>query len=74
MDHALSPGENGLYSVSLQSLSNVDTPYVRFDVGVPEMGLSNDVLEGLNLPYLVFSSNVAGQPAGLTVDAHRQHP
>ncbi|MFO1403439.1 MAG: CARDB domain-containing protein [Azonexus sp.] len=65
----LSPGENGLYSVSLQSLSNVDTPYVRFDVGVPEMGLSNDVLEGLNLPYLVFSSNVAGQPAGLTVDA-----
>ena len=65
----LNPGENGLYSVSLQSLTNVDTPYVRFDFGVPEMGYSEDVLAGLHLPYLVFGTNVAGQPDGLTVDA-----
>src|SRR5204863_2437043 len=39
----LSPGDNGLYSVSLQSLTNVDTPYVRFDFGAPEMGYSEDV-------------------------------
>jgi len=66
---SLNPGENALYSVSLQSLTNVDTPYVRFDFGAPEMGYSANVLGGLNLPYVVFGSNVAGQPDGRTVDA-----
>lgn len=65
----LSPGENGLYSVSLQSLTNVDTPYVRFDIGAPEMGYSEDVLGGLNLPYVVFGTNIGGRPDGATVDA-----
>ncbi|HNN85589.1 MAG TPA: CARDB domain-containing protein, partial [Accumulibacter sp.] len=65
----LNPGESSVYSLSLQSLSNLDTPYVRFDFGVPEMGRSEDVLAGLNLPYLVFGSNVDGQPDGLTVDS-----
>ncbi|MEF8723661.1 MAG: CARDB domain-containing protein [Candidatus Accumulibacter delftensis] len=34
----LAAGETGTYGVALQSLSNVDTPYVRFSFGVPEMG------------------------------------
>src|SRR5206468_7312178 len=65
----LDPGAEGTYSVSLQSLTNVDTPYVRFDVGAPNMGYSHDVLDSLNLPYLVFGSNVGGQPDGRTLDA-----
>jgi hypothetical protein len=64
----LTPGENGLYSVSLQSLSNVDTPYVRFDLGVPEMGYSDEVLNGIALPYLVVGSNVGGRPDGVSLD------
>ncbi|MBK6595658.1 MAG: hypothetical protein IPG23_24845 [Burkholderiales bacterium] len=62
----LNPGESGVYSVSLQSLTNVDTPYVRFDIGTPEMGLAEDVLTGISLPYIVFGSNVGGQPNGVT--------
>ena len=38
--HTVNPGDSANYSVSLQSLTNVDTPYVRFDVGAPEMGYS----------------------------------
>lgn len=61
------------YSVSLQSLTNVDTPYVRFDVGVPEMGYNQYLLEGLKLPYLVFGSNIGGQPTGqASPDANNQ--
>ncbi len=33
-------GDVGTYSVALQSLSNLDTPYVFFQVGIPEMGLN----------------------------------
>ncbi|HEV6968860.1 CARDB domain-containing protein, partial [Roseateles sp.] len=60
----IEPGDSSTYSVSLQSLTNVDTPYVRFDVGATDMGNSADVLEGLNLPYVVFGSNVGGRPDG----------
>ncbi len=52
-------GDVGTYSVALQSLSNVDTPYVYFQVGVPEMG-TNSVI--YNLPYVRFNSNVRGAP------------
>jgi len=65
---SLNPGDNGLYSVSLQSLTNVDTPYVRFDFGAPEMGYSADVLEGLGLPYVLFGANVGGNGNGRTTD------
>ncbi|MCM8597201.1 MAG: putative Ig domain-containing protein, partial [Candidatus Accumulibacter sp.] len=65
----LEPGESGIYSVSLQNLGNLDTPYVRFSVGVPEMGYSDEVLEGLALPYLVFGGTAGGQPDGRTVDS-----
>ena len=34
----LPPGQTGLYGISLQSLTNVDTPYVYFEFGAPEMG------------------------------------
>ncbi|MFN9746157.1 MAG: CARDB domain-containing protein, partial [Betaproteobacteria bacterium] len=60
----IEPGDGAVYSVSLQSLTNVDTPYVRFDIGATEMGRSADVLQGLNLPYVVFGSNVGGRPPG----------
>ena len=65
---SLQPGDRGTYSVSLQSLTNVDTPYVRFDLSVPQMGNSQYLLSGLNLPYLTFSTNVGGAPDGVTTD------
>ncbi|MFN4116304.1 MAG: hypothetical protein ACK4F7_07375, partial [Inhella sp.] len=37
---------------------------MRFDVGATDMGNSGYVLGGLNLPYVVFGSNVGGQPSG----------
>ncbi len=67
--HTVNPGDNANYSVSLQSLTNVDTPYVRFDVGAPEMGYSADVLGGLSLPYVIFGSNIGGRPDGVTLDS-----
>ncbi|WP_198080418.1 CARDB domain-containing protein, partial [Acinetobacter calcoaceticus] len=63
----IAPGETGIYSVSLQSLTNVDTPYVRLDIGAVEMGYNESLIEGLNLPFLIFGSNVGGQPSGIVV-------
>jgi hypothetical protein len=54
-------GQTGLYSISLQSLTNVDTPYVHFSFGVTELGNNAKVY---GLPYTSFSSNVAGGPDG----------
>ncbi|HEX4879001.1 MAG TPA: putative Ig domain-containing protein, partial [Limnobacter sp.] len=68
-DRTIEPGAGAVYSVSLQSLTNVDTPYVRFDFGATEMGYSEPLLEGLRLPFVVFGTNVAGRPDGATVDA-----
>jgi len=73
-----SPGSNEVYSVSLQSLTNIDTPYVRFDVGSPEMGPSsflvngevNHLLGDLALPYIIFGTNIGGQPDGSIVDGN----
>ncbi len=48
-------GGGGLYSVSVASLTNIDTPYVRFSFGVPEMG-GNEMAYGL--PFLTFSTNI----------------
>src|SRR5262249_6445876 len=52
-------GDVGTYSVALQSLSNLDTPYVFFQVGIPEMG-NNEYVYGL--PFVKFSSNLRGGP------------
>ncbi|MBN8557208.1 MAG: hypothetical protein J0L74_05970, partial [Burkholderiales bacterium] len=57
---ALSPGESGLYHVTLESATNVDTPYVFFEMGLPEMGDNGRVL---GLPYVSFASNVRGGPS-----------
>ncbi|MEI7464998.1 MAG: CARDB domain-containing protein, partial [Burkholderiales bacterium] len=56
---ALSPSTSGLYHVTLENGTNVDTPYVYFQVGVPEMG---DNARVLGLPYVSFASNVRGGP------------
>ncbi len=52
-------GEVGTYSVALQSVSNLDTPYVYFQVGIPEL-LINDIV--YSLPFVRFNSNVRGVP------------
>jgi hypothetical protein len=65
----LEPGDGATYTVSLQSLTNVDTPYVRFDIGAVEMGYNQYLVDGLNLPFLVFGSNVGGSPYGNTANA-----
>ena len=55
-------GDVGTYSVAVQGTSNVDTPYIFFQVGIPEMGQN---LQVYNLDYLHFFSNVRGaDPAG----------
>ncbi len=54
-------GDTGTYSVALQSLSNLDTPYVFFQVGAPEMGY-NAMIFGL--PYIQFFSGVNGALEG----------
>jgi subtilase family serine protease len=64
----VNPGDIATYSVSLQSLTNVDTPYVRFDVGAPDMGNSENLLKEIGLPYVVFGSNIGGQADGVTLD------
>ncbi|MGB6300739.1 MAG: putative Ig domain-containing protein, partial [Rivularia sp. (in: cyanobacteria)] len=71
----IAPGEVGTYGVSLQSLTNVDTPYVHFQFGIPELG-ENEKLSLLSdflvpdsqrkdlkgLPYVQFTSNLRGEP------------
>ena len=52
-------GETGLYSVAFQSLSNLDTPYTFFQVGLPEMGINEFVYD---LPFVRFASNVRRAP------------
>ncbi|MCA9198980.1 MAG: hypothetical protein KDA87_15640, partial [Planctomycetales bacterium] len=52
-------GDTGLYSVAFQSLSNLDTPYTFFQIGIPEMGVNKDVY---GLPFLTFASNLRGTP------------
>jgi len=54
-------GDIGTYSVALQSTSNVDTPYIYFEVGIPELGINAEVY---GLPYVQFFSNVRGAPEG----------
>ena len=54
-------GDVGTYSVALQSVSNLDTPYVHFEVGIPEM-LTNQYVYGL--PFVRYNSNVRGRPDG----------
>ena len=55
----LDPGQGSTYSVTLQSLTNVDTPYVRFDIGAPEMGYSANLLESLGLDPDVRAERLA---------------
>nr|WP_013334799.1 CARDB domain-containing protein [Gloeothece verrucosa]ADN18050.1 YD repeat protein [Gloeothece verrucosa PCC 7822] len=69
----ITPGGTGTYGLSVTSLTNIDTPYVHFQFGVPELG-NNDFVYGLfnstvtqaaginKLPYLQLTSNLRGQP------------
>ena len=51
-------GDTGFYGFSLQSTTNVDTPYVQFEFGIPNLG-NNPIF---NDPYVTLSSNVGGSP------------
>ena len=52
-------GDVGTYSVALQSISNLDTPYVFFQVGIPEM-LVNDIIYGF--PYVQLAIHFRIEP------------
>ncbi|PNY36631.1 hypothetical protein C2E31_12350 [Rhodopirellula baltica] len=54
-------GDQGTYSVAIENLSNVDAPYVYYSVGIPELGINQNVY---NLPYTHFTSNLRGGPEG----------
>ena len=58
-------GAAGTYSVVLDSMTNVDTPYVHFTFGAPELG-SNEMV--YSFPYLTFSTNVGGGSDAATDD------
>ncbi len=72
-------GETGTYGISVASLTNIDTPYVYFQFGVPELG-NNEIFYSLipqyareaaeleELPYLEFTSNLRGAPEGGDLD------
>ena len=73
----LSPGETGTYGVNLQSLTNLDTPYVYFQFGLPALGNNQflfsqfkpEVTSSLgltSLPYVQLTDNLRGQPSTLT--------
>ena len=54
-------GDVATYGIAFQSLTNVDTPYVHFTYGVPELQTNEKIY---NLPYLAFATNLRGQPDG----------
>ncbi|MEX2214849.1 MAG: Ig-like domain-containing protein [Phycisphaeraceae bacterium] len=58
-------GDVGTYSVAVQGTGNVDTPYVFFQVGIPEMGTNSHVYQ---LDYLNFFSNVRGSAPETDLD------
>jgi large repetitive protein len=75
----LEPGQTGTYGVSIQSLTNLDTPYIHFQFGVPELGVNDYLLDlfklqvrealGISeLPYVQFTTNLRGTPEGVRTD------
>ena len=66
-------GDTGYYGVSLQSLTNVDIPYVQLEFGIPNLGDNPAV--GF-APYLAFSNNLGGSPdvAGVPWDDLQSRP
>ncbi len=54
-------GQAGTYAVTLQSLTNIDTPYVRYTFGIPYIGTNP---KAYDIPYVEFSSNLTGTPDG----------
>ena len=58
-------GDSAAYSVALQNLGNVDAPYVMFSVGIPELGVNQNVY---GLPYSRFTTNLRGRSEDPTDD------
>ena len=78
-NRVLAPGDNGTYGFSVKSLTNIDTPYVQFQFGVPELGNNNFLFNSYSeesrnqigveqLPYIEFSSNLRGEPRAIAND------
>ncbi|HUB24490.1 MAG TPA: CARDB domain-containing protein, partial [Tepidisphaeraceae bacterium] len=53
-------GQTGVYGVTIQSLTNVDTPYVLFEYGVPN--LPNPAAGIIPGPRLLFTTDLTGDP------------
>src|SRR5262249_11848983 len=60
----VAPGKTGRYGVTVNSSTNLDTPYVFFQFGTPELGTNPDAF---GLKYVDFTSNVGGQPPAADV-------
>src|SRR5262249_9873045 len=55
----IAAGKTGRYGVTVNSATNLDTPYVFFQFGAPELGTNPDAF---GFRYVDFTSNVGGQP------------
>ncbi|PSF27588.1 hypothetical protein C7H19_24935, partial [Aphanothece hegewaldii CCALA 016] len=75
----LAPGETGTYGIAVKSLTNIDTPYVHFQFGIPSLGDNNFLLSKFDeavkqmvgiseLPYVQLTSNLRGQPPQGAID------
>ncbi len=51
-------GSSGLYGFTLQSLTNVDIPYVEFQYGIPALPLNPGDGSSPPVPYLGFTTNL----------------
>lgn len=75
----LAPGETGTYGIAIKSLTNIDTPYVHFQFGIPELGDNQFLFSKFDeaikqavgiskLPYVQLTSNLRGQPPQGAID------
>src|SRR5262249_11473429 len=55
----IAAGKTGRYGVTVNSATNLDTPYVFFQFGAPERGTNPDAF---GFRYVDFTSNLGGQP------------
>ena len=55
----LTAGQNAIYGFSLESLTNVDIPYVEFEVGIPELDGFGTTPLANQYPHLALTTNLA---------------
>ena len=55
----IAPGDQASFGVTVSSATNLDTPYVFFQLGIPALGINTQLF---NFRFGDFASNVGGQP------------